>query len=105
MHKEVKSYWANNGRGILCGAELDGERGNDEAAESAVVFVGFGADKTGIGAWQVSVGLLVILSIAVLPEGQTLRVGHLGLALRDRLRESRDNRFAASAGSTCAILF
>ena len=73
---------------------MDGKRGDDEAAESAVIFVGVGTDKTGIGAGWVAAGQFGILGITILPEGESLRVGHLGLALRNSLREGRDDGFA-----------
>ena len=79
---------------LICGTELEGEGGDDEAAEGAVVLVGIGADKAGIGAGGVAAGEFVVLVIAILPEGESLRVGHLGFALRDGLREGRDDGFA-----------
>ena len=76
---------------LLGGAELDGESGDDETAEGAVELVGVGADKLSISAGGIAASQFCVLGIAILPESEALRVGHLGFALRDGLRESEDN--------------
>ena len=79
---------------------MDGEGGDDEAAESAVIFVGLGADKPGIGAGGVAVSQFAVLGIAVLPESKAFWVGHLRFAFRDGLREGVDDGFAVLGDRT-----
>lgn len=73
---------------------MDGEGGDDEAAEGEIVLVRIGTYKlhvcfSGIASCEFS-----ILGILVLPEGEALRIGHLRFTLLNGLREGLDNRLA-----------
>lgn len=79
----------------------DTYRGDDETAEGTVVPVGGRAEKLGIGTSDMAARLPTVSGIAVLPISQAFRIGHLGLALRNRFGERTDGSFAPFGKGTC----
>ena len=72
-----------------------GERGDDEATESAIELVGRCAEELGVGADDVFVSGFAVLDVTVLPIGETVGIGHLRLAEAHGFRERADSAFAA----------
>ena len=72
-----------------------GERGDDEATESAIELVGGCAEEFGVGADDVFVSGFAVLDVTVLPIGETVGIGHLRLAETDGFGERADGAFAA----------
>lgn len=75
--------------------KLSRKRGNDKATESAVVFVGGGAEETGVGTGDVFVCGFAVLDVAFLPIGETVGIGHLRLAEAHGFGKRADGAFAA----------
>ena len=72
-----------------------GERGDDEATESAIELVGRCAEELGVGADDVFVSGFAVLDVTVLPIGKAVRIGHLRFAEAHSFGECADGAFAA----------
>ena len=72
-----------------------GERGDDEAAESAIELVGRCAEEFGVGASDMFVSGFAVLDVTILPIGETIWIGHLCFAEAHGFREGADSAFAA----------
>jgi len=80
---------------LFCGFKMGGERGNNEATESAIELVGCCAEELGVGAGYVLVSGFAVQDVTVLPIGETIRIGHLHFAETHGFRERADGAFAA----------
>ena len=60
--------------GWICGFELRGKGGDDEAAESGIELIGSRAEKLSVGASDVLIGGFGVLEITVLPIRETVGI-------------------------------
>lgn len=81
--------------GWICGFELGGKGGDDEATESGIELVYSCAEELLVGALKVLVSGFAVLDVTILPIRETVGIGHLGFAECDCLREKADGLFAA----------
>lgn len=71
-----------------------GERGDDEATESAIELVGRCAEELGVGADDVFVSGFAVLDVTILPVSETVGTGHLRFAEAHGFGERADGAFS-----------
>ena len=73
--------------GWICGFELGGKGGYDEATECGIELVCSYAEELGVGALKMFVGSFAVLDVTILPIGEAFQIGHFRFAERNSLRE------------------
>ena len=81
--------------GWICGFELGGKGGDDEATECGIELVRSCAKELLVGTLKVLVCGFAVLDVTILPICEAFRIGHFRFAERDSLREKADSLFAA----------
>ena len=81
--------------GWICGFELGGKGGDDEATECGIELVRSCAKELLVGTLKVLVCGFAVLDVTVSPVRETVGIGHLGFAEGYSLREKADSLLAA----------